>query len=87
MAPQHLDLLNDEKLWAEFRRARMERSKLAFGVLALIMVALGLGIYLFSAMLGIDADTAKIVAIAFLVAGVIDYLVLVFWGRIYKKLD
>jgi len=65
----------------------MKRGKLVFGIFALIMVVLGLGIYIFSNELGIESDTAKLIAMAFLIAGAIDYLILHFWDRIYDRFE
>lgn len=56
--------------------------KVAFGAAALGCVLTGLVIYLFAPSVGIDAGTAEIIAIAFLAAGLLDYLLLRFWDRI-----
>jgi hypothetical protein len=56
--------------------------KIAFGAGALACVLAGLVLYLFAEQLGIDPDTAELIAIAFLIAGIADYLVLRFWDRL-----
>lgn len=64
---------------------RSRIAKIAFGVMAIVCLSAGLILYLFAADLGMDPDTARFVAIAFLVAGAADYLVLRFWDRLMKK--
>lgn len=59
--------------------------KIAFGVAALICLAGGLVIYLFPDIAGLDEDTAELVAIAFLLAGFFDYLVLRFWDKLVRR--
>ena len=59
--------------------------KIAFGVAALICLAGGLVIYLFPNAVGLDEETAEIVAIAFLLAGFMDYLILRFWDRFRRR--
>lgn len=56
--------------------------KIGFGVMAIVSVLAGLFIYLFAAQLGLDPETAQIVAIAFLIVGLVDYLALRFWDRL-----
>jgi positive regulator of sigma E activity len=59
--------------------------KVVFGIMALVCLAAGLIVYLFAERLGFSEDTARIVAIAFLVAGAVDYLVLKLWDRIMAR--
>ncbi len=59
--------------------------KVAFGIMALVCLAAGFIVYLFAEQLGFSEDTAQIVAIAFLVAGAGDYLVLKLWDRIMAR--
>ena len=59
--------------------------KVAFGIMALVCLAAGLVVYLFAEQLGFSEDTAQIVAIAFLVTGAGDYLVLKLWDRIMPR--
>ncbi|MEM8744019.1 MAG: hypothetical protein AAGF14_05215 [Pseudomonadota bacterium] len=59
--------------------------KIAFGVAALICLAGGLFIYLFPDIVGLDEETAELVAIAFLLAGAFDYLVLRFWDKLVRR--
>jgi len=58
--------------------------KTVFAAAALISVIIGLGIYLLADTLGLDQTTAEFIAIAFLMAGFADYLLLRFWDRIFK---
>lgn len=60
-------------------------AKIAFGVMSIICLGAGLIFYLFADDLGMDPDTARFVAIAFLAAGIADYIVLRFWDRLMKK--
>lgn len=59
--------------------------KVAFGAMALVCLLVGLSLYVFADRFGLDADTARYVAIAFLVAGVGDYIVLKFWDRLARR--
>lgn len=61
--------------------------KIAFGMTALVCLLTGLVLYLFAENFGFDPETARYVAIAFLVVGVGDYLVLRFWDRIRRRGD
>lgn len=67
-------------------RQRDRLVKLAFGAGALFCILVGLVLYLYSEAFGIDPQTAEYIAIAFLFAGVGDYLVLHFWDRLVGKL-
>ena len=60
-------------------------AKAVFAVLALACVLAGFGIYLLQARLGIDEDTARLVATAFLVVGMGDTLLLYLWDRLFKR--
>ena len=59
--------------------------KIAFGVMAILCLLTGLALYLFADSFGFAPDTARYVAIAFLVVGVTDYIVLRFWDRLMKR--
>lgn len=59
--------------------------KLAFGIGALICLLTGLVLYMFAPQLGLDPATARLVAVAFLIAGAVDYLVLHFWERLGNR--
>lgn len=60
--------------------------KIAFGAMALLCLSVGLVLYLFAESFGFDPDTARYVAIAFLIASVGDYIVLRFWDRfVYRR--
>lgn len=58
--------------------------KLVFGTAAFISILAGLAIYLASDSLGLDEETAQLVAIVFLVVGFLDYMLLRFWDRLFK---
>lgn len=60
-------------------------AKVVFAVLALAFVLAGLAIYLLQERLGIDEDTARLVATAFLVVGIGDTLLLYLWDRLFKR--
>lgn len=62
--------------------ARNRMVKIAFGTAALVCLATGIIVYLFAEPLGFSDDTAQIVALAFLAAGVVDYIILRLWDRI-----
>ncbi|MEC9367100.1 MAG: hypothetical protein VX871_00215 [Pseudomonadota bacterium] len=55
--------------------------KIAFGMAALLSVAVGLALYLFADAFGLDQETAQWVAVAFLIAGFGDYIMLRYWDR------
>lgn len=60
---------------------------MAFGLLALASLSLGLGLYLFGARFGLDEATGRLIASAFIVAGVLDATVLYFWERLFGPRD
>ena len=60
-------------------------AKTVFAALALASVLAGLGIYLLQERIGIDEDTARLVATAFLVIGIGDTLLLYLWDRLFKR--
>lgn len=65
------------------RRRRLART--AFAVAALLSVATGLALYLLADHLGLDAWTARLIALAFLIAGAADYAVLLAWDRLFGR--
>lgn len=65
--------------------ARNRILKIAFGGIALMSLLAGLIIYLFAESFGLDEDTTRFVAIAFLVVGAGDYLILRLWERKMKR--
>lgn len=72
---------------AEGERSQSERgrlAKLAFGVMALLSLLAGAVIFYFADQLGFDEQTARIVALTFLIAGFADYLILHFWDKLIK---
>lgn len=58
--------------------------KMVFGTAAFISVVAGLAIYLASDSLGLDKETAQLVALVFLAVGFLDYMLLRFWDRLFK---
>ncbi len=52
-----------------------------FAAAALLSVLLGLALFVFADDLGLDADTSRTIALAFIVAGAIDAVVLQLWER------
>lgn len=64
--------------------ARGRLAKLAFGVMALLSLLAGAVIFYFADQLGFDEQTARIVALTFLIAGFADYLILHFWDKLIK---
>ncbi len=71
------------------RRAdsRAVQVRMVFGALALMSLVLGLGLYLAAERLGLDEGTARLIATAFLIAGVFDAAVVYFWNRIFSRKD
>ena len=67
----------------EATAARGRGVRIAFAALALGSLLLGAGIHLFAARLGLAADTARVIATAFIGAGVLDAAVLYFWDRLF----
>jgi hypothetical protein len=45
----------------------------------------GLAIYLLQGPMGLPADTARLIATAFVVAGLLDALLVYFWDRIFNR--
>ena len=86
MERKEIHLLDNEEFLEALKRQRMQNGKLMFGGLALLMIVLGFVVYLFSSILGIDADTAEFIAIAFLGVGAVDYLILHFWDKIFDRI-
>jgi hypothetical protein len=58
--------------------------RFAFGAMALASVLIGFGVWQFSDAIGLEPDTARLIAIAFLAAGIGDVAVLHFWDRLFK---
>ncbi|MGD9869061.1 MAG: hypothetical protein AB7U38_13785 [Hyphomicrobiales bacterium] len=67
------------------RDRRHRNVKIVIGLAALLSVAVGLLLYVFAEQIGYDQETARFVAIAFLVAGFGDYLVLRYWDRLTAR--
>lgn len=60
-------------------------ARFAFGVMALFAVLAGLVLWQFSAAIGLEEDTARLIATVFVIAGVGDVLVVFFWDRLFKN--
>lgn len=59
--------------------------RLAFGAMALTSVVIGFSVWQFADRIGIEEETAQLIAMAFLAAGIGDVLVLHFWDRLFKN--
>ena len=57
--------------------------KAAFAAIALASVLTGLALYLLQSQLGIEAETARMLSIVFILVGAADTLVLFMWNRIF----
>lgn len=57
--------------------------KAILGATALGTLFTGFVLYVFSDAFGIEPDTASFMAAIFLIVGFLDYLLLVFWDRIF----
>lgn len=68
------------------RRAAAQRRivRLAFGGMALLSIVAGIVLWNFAAALGLDDDTARLIATVFILVGIGDYLILHFWDRLFK---
>lgn len=64
------------------QQARIVRA--IFAALALLSLLCGLALYLLAERLGLDESTARLIATAFLIAAVLDALVLYAWDRVFK---
>lgn len=58
--------------------------RVAFGAMALFSVVAGFVIWQFADAIGIEQDTAQLIATVFLIAAAGDALVLHFWDRLFK---
>jgi hypothetical protein len=59
--------------------------RLLFAGLALGSLAIGVALYSFADGLGLDQDTARLLATAFLAPAVADALILYFWDRLFTR--
>ncbi len=62
------------------RQVKAMLAALAFGSLLA-----GAAIYVFRQSLGIPDDTARMVALVFVLVAVVDGLMIIFWDRIFKR--
>jgi hypothetical protein len=58
--------------------------RLAFGAMALFSVLAGLVIWMYADAIGIEEETAQLIATIFVIVGIGDALVLHFWDRLFK---
>jgi len=69
-------------------RQRSQRHVQAIlGFLALGSLVFGLAVYALAARLGLARDTARLIASAFLVAAILDAVVLYIWERLFPSPD
>jgi hypothetical protein len=59
--------------------------RLVFAGLALGSLAIGVALYSLADGLGLDEDTARLLATAFLATAVVDALILYFWDRLFTR--
>jgi hypothetical protein len=59
--------------------------RLVFAGLALGSLAIGVALYSLADGLGLDEDTARLLATAFLATAVADALILYFWDRLFTR--
>ena len=64
---------------------RTRAVRLLFAVLALASLTIGLALYALAERLGLDEDTARYLATAFLGAAMADALILYFWDRLFTQ--
>ena len=87
MAYERSYLTENEELLRALKRERMRRGKQVFGIAVLVTIFAGFGVYFFSSNLGISVRRSELIAIGFLIAGGVDYLILHFWERIHGWFD
>lgn len=73
-----------EQIMADRQRSQRQ-VQVTLGFLALGSLVLGLTIYAFASRLGIARDTARLIASAFIVAAILDALVLHLWERLFPS--
>ena len=66
-------------------QTREQQVKAAFAALAVGSMLAAAAVYLLRGALGIPDDTARTISTAFVVAAVVDGLILYFWDRIFKR--
>ena len=69
------------------RRRSQRQVQATLGFLALGSLVFGLAIYVLAARLGIARETARLIASAFLVAAILDAVVLYLWERLFPASD
>jgi phage shock protein PspC (stress-responsive transcriptional regulator) len=62
----------------------MRMVRIAFTIMAVVSLAMGLSLYILADKLAIDAPTARLMATAFIIAAVVDTFVLYFWDWLFK---
>lgn len=76
--------IDQEQIMAERQRSQ-RHVQATLGFLALGSLVFGLTIYALAARLGISGDTAKLIASAFLVAAILDAVVLYLWEHLFPS--
>lgn len=71
-----------DQIMAERQRSQ-RHVQVTLGLLALGSLVFGLAVYALASRLGIGRDTARLIASAFLVAAILDALVLYLWERLF----
>ena len=61
------------------------RIKEIIAALAVGSILAGCAVYLMQEQLGIPKDTARLISLVFVLAGVVDGVVLFFWDLIFKR--
>jgi hypothetical protein len=67
------------------RPAAEQQVKTMLAALAFGSLLAGAAIYLLRETLGIPDDTARMVALVFVLVAVVDGLMIIFWNRIFKR--
>ncbi len=74
--------MHDDNRDAAAQQRRLAR--IVFGFMALLAIVAGLVLWQFSAAIGLDEDTAKLIAVAFIITGIGDVAIVYFWDRLFK---
>jgi uncharacterized membrane protein len=75
--------MHDDNRDQAARQSRIAR--FAFGAMALFAILAGLVLWQFSAAIGLQEDTARLIATVFVIAGVGDVLIVYFWDHLFNK--
>lgn len=75
--------MHDDNRDQAARQSRIAR--FAFGAMAHFAILAGLVLWQFSTAIGLQEDTARLIATVFVIAGVGDVLIVYFWDHLFKK--